>query len=251
MADQSKSARYCGSNFLVMRSNSRPAHEVALTFPATSLAADGCYKSQPGGSPGPCTVKTLTTLLGMMSLAMVSCDKKETVSQAPALPKKTSEFHPVSSSHSGAKPVSEPEIVRNAADASAAPPQVTPPPAIEAVPANPKPDQSALVQATEQLRQERLARMAKAREERAAQMSAAMTERYKQQDANGDGLLAKDEVSGRMQQRFTEADKNGDGFLDASEQQAMIQSVARRMSEGGGMRRGGNRGGGGMGNRGQ
>lgn len=86
--------------------------------------------------------------------------------------------------------------------------------------------------------------MAKAREERTAQMSAQLAERYKQQDANGDGLLAKDEVGDRMQQRFAQADTNGDGYLDAAEQQATIQSVAERMSEFGQGRRGGDRQGG-------
>jgi len=97
----------------------------------------------------------------------------------------------------------------------------------------------AMIQATEQLRQERLARMAKAREERVTQMTAQITERYKQQDANGDGLLSKNEVSDRTQQRFSQVDKNGDGYLDASEQQAMIEAFTQRASEGGGGRPGG------------
>jgi len=80
--------------------------------------------------------------------------------------------------------------------------------------------------------------MAKAREERAARFATRMTERYKQQDANGDGLLSKDEMGGRMRQRFAQVDKNADGYLDASEQQAMIQDVSRRMSEGGRGQRG-------------
>jgi Ca2+-binding EF-hand superfamily protein len=81
--------------------------------------------------------------------------------------------------------------------------------------------------------------MAKAREERVAQAATQISERFKQQDANGDGFLAKDEVSERMQRRFAEADKNSDGFLDATEQQTMVQATAQRMGEGGRQRRGG------------
>lgn len=186
-----------------------------------------------------------------MSLVIVSCDKEETVAQTPAVPKKTkSEFHPVSTK--SAAPKSEraldSDIAQVAVAAPVASPQpatIDPPPAIDPAPAAAKPDQSAIEQVTEQLRQERLARMAKAREERAVQMTAQMTERYKQQDANGDGLLSKDEVSERMQQRFAQYDKNGGGNIDASEQQALNQAAAQRMSEGGGGRRGGNNDGGG------
>ena len=55
-----------------------------------------------------------------------------------------------------------------------------------------------------------------------------MTTRLKERDANGDGLLVQNELSGGMQRGFTRADTNGDGSLDATEQQAMIQSIAER-----------------------
>ena len=188
-------------------------------------------------------MKANLALIGMLALALGACDKKEEVSRSAAPSKKKalgseqrpSSFKPIAPKPKAAvhpaialTPASEPEATS------------PPPPAIPPAPAQ---EPSATAQATEQLRQERLARMAKAREERAAQATVQLTTRFKEQDTNGDGFLAKDEVSGRMQRRFAEADKNSDGFLDATEQQAMIQASAQRMGDGGGQRRGAQGGG--------
>ena len=194
-------------------------------------------------------MKTNLALIGMLALALGSCDKKEEASQTGTLPRKKalgseqrpSSFKPVAPKP---KPAVQPETALT--PASRADPTSPPSPAIAPAPAH---EPSATEIATEQLRQERLARMAKAREERTAQATAQLTTQYKEQDANGDGFLAKDEVDGRMQRRFAEADKNSDGFLDATEQQAMIQATAQRMGDGGGQRRGGGNAGLGGGNR--
>jgi len=70
---------------------------------------------------------------------------------------------------------------------------------------------------------------------------AQLIERMMQQDANGDGKLAKDEVQGPFAERaFDRADTNKDGFIDRAELEAFAKS--------GGMRgQGGQRGQGGPG----
>lgn len=193
-------------------------------------------------------MKKNLTLIGMMALALAACDKKDEVTQTgPATNTRTSgsERHAPLPKPNTTKPqpAAEPEI----AEATAPTPEETPPaPAVvQAAPA-PATPLSTSGKTTDQLRDERLVRMAKAREDRIAQTTTQLTARFKQQDANGDGFLAKDEVDGRMQRRFTDADKNKDGFLDAAEQAAMIQSVAERAGDGGGQRRGGGRNGGGQ-----
>jgi hypothetical protein len=75
---------------------------------------------------------------------------------------------------------------------------------------------------------------------RFAELKVQMSSRFKEQDANGDGILTQNEVSERMQRGFTRADTNGDGSLDATEQEAMIQNFSNRVSEG---RQRGDRGG--------
>jgi hypothetical protein len=188
-------------------------------------------------------MKTKLVLIGVISLAFAACDQKENPVQA-ARPEtlktkssstehRTSTFKPVApKSAVEPKPAIQSEIAQ-AATAEPAEKTTSPPAAI------PPRELSEVEKHTEQLRTERLARMAKAREERVAQAATQISERFKQQDANGDGFLAKDEVSERMQRRFAEADKNSDGFLDATEQQTMVQATAQRMGEGGRQRRGG------------
>jgi type IV secretory pathway VirB10-like protein len=197
-------------------------------------------------------MKNNFTLIGMMALALAACDKKEEVTQkaAPPLNTRTS-----SAERHASSPKPKPPVETEIADAPAPAPEPEPEQAQSAPPAfAPAVVQAAPVPApasplstsgktTEQLRDERLARMEKAREDRIAQTTTQLTARFKQQDANGDGFLSKDEVDGRMQRRFADADKNKDGYLDATEQAAMIQSVADRAGDGG-QRRGGQNGGG-------
>jgi hypothetical protein len=198
-------------------------------------------------------MKNNFTLIGTMALALAACGKKEEVTQTATPPNTRTSG---SERHASSKPVApkpKPAMETEIAEAPAPEYEETQPaPAIpEAAPAvvqaapTPVAPLSASGKTTEQLRDERLARMAKAREDRITQTTTQLTARFKQQDANGDGFLAKDEVDGRMQRRFADADKNKDGFLDATEQAAMIQSVAERMGDGGGQRRGGGRNGGG------
>lgn len=192
-------------------------------------------------------MKSKLALIGVVSLTLAACDNKEEVTESakPAVPK-TKVDRPEQKS-TGFKPVAprpdrqiESEIAQIL---SVEPEQVSPPPTTAPVPATPPVNPSATEIATEKLRAERLVRMAKAREERVAQATAQITTRFKEQDTNGDGLLAKDEISDRMQRRFGDADKNADGYLDATEQQAMIHASAQRASEGGGQRRNGQGGG--------
>lgn len=194
-------------------------------------------------------MKSKLALIGVVSLTFAACDHKEEVTETakPGVPKtkvdrldqKTSGFKPLAPQ--SARPTDF-EVAQNLS----VEPQKTPPPLIDApppiaapAPATPPVNPSATEIATEKLRAERLERMARAREERVVQATAQITTRLKEQDTNGDGMLAKDEVSDRMQRRFGDADKNADGYLDANEQQAMIQASAQRASEGGGQRRNG------------
>ena len=193
-------------------------------------------------------MKTNLALIGMVALALGACDKKEEVSQTATQPKQKASGpnrRPSSSKPAASKPkpAIEPEIAQTPAEEPSEIQSSPSAPALahETPPAPAMP--SASGKTTDQLREERLARMAKAREERVAETTAQITTRFKEQDTNNDGFLAKEEVNGRMQRRFTEADKNNDGFLDATEQQTMIQATAQRMSEGGGQRRGGQDGG--------
>ncbi|WP_367873089.1 hypothetical protein [Luteolibacter sp. Populi] len=78
--------------------------------------------------------------------------------------------------------------------------------------------------------EQRDAYSAEQRAKRATQMAETMATRFKEQDANGDGLLAQGEVSERMQRGFTRADTNGDGSLDATEQQTLIKNMSERMT---------------------
>ena len=116
---------------------------------------------------------------------------------------------PVADSGSFTTPQSSP--VAPASQASADPAAATPP--------------TVLTQA------QRDAYSAEQRAKRATQMAETMATRFKEQDANGDGLLAQGEVSERMQRGFTRADTNGDGSLDATEQHALIKNMSERMSE--------------------
>ncbi len=57
----------------------------------------------------------------------------------------------------------------------------------------------------------------------------AMLERMRSWDADGDGLIVRDEVPEMMRERlFDRADTNEDGVIDADELDAMVQSMGRR-----------------------
>ena len=188
-------------------------------------------------------MKSKLALIGIVSLTLAACDKKEEVTESPkaAVPKtKVVRPKPSSTGFKAVTPKSAPPAEPGIAQTSTVEPdEVQPHPIAAPSPAAPPVTLSATGKTTEQLKAERLERMAKAREERTAQMTEQFTTRLREQDTNGDGLLAKDEMSDRMQRRFGESDKNSDGYLDASEQQAMIQAAAQRASEGGGQRRNG------------
>jgi hypothetical protein len=63
---------------------------------------------------------------------------------------------------------------------------------------------------------------------------AQMVERMMQQDANGDGKLAKDELPGPLAERiFERADTNKDGFVDKAELEAFAKAGGMRGGQGG------------------
>ena len=80
-------------------------------------------------------------------------------------------------------------------------------------------------------REEEQARREAQRADRVARMAEQFTARLKEMDANGDGFLAKDEISGPLERRFADADTNSDGFLDSTEQQAIFENLANRIGE--------------------
>lgn len=191
-------------------------------------------------------MKSNLALIALAALALSSCDKKEEVTQSakpsvtkpkPARPAKPAPLPEPTPPEPA--PSNTPEITQ----AAAAPEAPASPSTAAPETAAPQTAQSTTGKTTEQLRAERLERMAKAREERTAQMTAQLTTRFKEQDANGDGFLSKDEAGDRMQRYFGQADKNSDGFLDAAEQQAMIQTTSQRFSDAGRMGRNGQGGG--------
>lgn len=196
-------------------------------------------------------MKANVVLLGLFSLTLGACEKKQETAQLPKA--KSTELKPFAPTR---RPSSRPEprepdhtppaVIQQAEPAEA----VEPPTAATGDPVPATPATAGGAKTTEQLTAERRARMAAANAERTARITTQMQERLQTQDANGDGLLSKDEVGGPMQRRFAEADKNGDGFLDATEQQSMIQGVAQRFGERGeGRNNGGRRGPGGQGGR--
>ncbi|MCE2882894.1 MAG: hypothetical protein LW636_11140, partial [Planctomycetaceae bacterium] len=77
---------------------------------------------------------------------------------------------------------------------------------------------------------------------------AQFVERLMQQDANGDGKLAKDEMQGPMAERlFDRADANKDGFVDRAELEEMAKSGQMGRGQGGQGAQGGQAGRGGAG----
>lgn len=62
-----------------------------------------------------------------------------------------------------------------------------------------------------------------------AQFTRQFNKRMMELDANGDGLLTKDETLGQSQSRFDRMDSNGDGAADAGELEAFIEDMADGM----------------------
>ncbi|NNE01102.1 MAG: hypothetical protein HKN47_27620 [Pirellulaceae bacterium] len=57
---------------------------------------------------------------------------------------------------------------------------------------------------------------------------------FAEQDADSDGKLTGDEISGRMASRVAQIDKDGDGSISKEEMDASIQSMRERFGRGGG-----------------
>ena len=60
-----------------------------------------------------------------------------------------------------------------------------------------------------------------------------MLERLKEADANGDGMISKEEAPERMKQHFDRIDANGDGHLDLQELKQAIEARMKRPGRGG------------------
>ena len=183
-------------------------------------------------------MKTTPFRIGLLTLLLVGCDKEEpAASEAPKRPslaeRKEAKRKEIAARPPVAEPVEEelpappapPPAVQPEAPVAKAPPSTTPAPSEE----------------------ERQAQRAEAMAQRVAQMTEQFNTRMMERDANGDGLLTKDEMSGPMQRGFERMDGNGDGAIDATEREAMIKGMADRMSQ---FTRGMGRGPGGPGGRG-
>ncbi|HEY1120742.1 MAG TPA: hypothetical protein VGE67_04045 [Haloferula sp.] len=158
-------------------------------------------------------MKTKLPWMAAAAVLLAACnEKQEPTAAQPKLPQPSS-----SKRFTPDRPAAKPAPV--------APPiiQEAPTPTPAAPPAAPKPAPAPTLSAAE-----REAQRAAQRQQRIARVTEQMTTRLKERDANGDGLLTQNELSGGMQRGFTRADTNGDGSLDATEQQAMIQSMAER-----------------------
>lgn len=154
-----------------------------------------------------------------------SCEKSEEQAAVPDSKPKT--FRPLGSKRSAEreKEVAAAEETTEAVDVPAAPDAA-------AALASLAPQAPAAGSPGGPLTQEqRDAYKAQLQAKRFAELKVQMSSRFKEQDANGDGILTQNEVSERMQRGFTRADTNGDGSLDATEQEAMIQNFSNRASE--------------------
>jgi hypothetical protein len=87
-----------------------------------------------------------------------------------------------------------------------------------------------LPRSAEERAERREARESGEQAERVARITEQISIRLKEQDANGDGLLSKDEIPGPFAGGFDEVDTNKDGQLDEVEQAAMIQGLTEMMS---------------------
>ncbi|MEK7950637.1 hypothetical protein WKV53_09025 [Luteolibacter sp. Y139] len=189
-------------------------------------------------------MKTKLPWMVVTAVLLAACDEKqEPKAAAQPKPASTTKRFTPDKAAAATKPAPAPVPEPEAEPVDPAVAQETPPPA-----ATPAPQTTP--QAPTLTPEEAQAKRNEARQQRIARVAEQMTTRLKQQDANGDGLITQNELTGPMQRGFTRADTNKDGSLDATEQQAMVQSISERMANPDNRRdRGGfaGRGGGGFG----
>lgn len=170
----------------------------------------------------PAAMKTTPFCIGIMTLLLVACDKEQpAASQTPKRPslaeRKEAKRKEIAARPPVVEPVEEPlpppPVVKTPSPIAKAPPAA--PPSTTPAPS----------------REELEAKRAEALAKRVAQMTEEFNTRMTEQDANGDGLLTKDEMAGPMQRGFERLDSNGDGAIDATEREAMIKDMADRMSQ--------------------
>ena len=183
-----------------------------------------------------------TLLFVFIVIGMTACGSKDEEVAAPLdeIPKKKSHLSAIggqgASSPGSSPPVNrQREVSRSDSPETGEPGQVVSPRDLSR-------DLDALAR-HEEVRQEAArkraeeeARRAEQRAERVARMREQVASRMLEMDANGDGFLAKEEVSGPLERRFDDSDTSGDGYLDAAEREAMFETLAERINEG--MRRG-------------
>lgn len=167
-------------------------------------------------------MRTTPFRIGLLTLLLVGCDQEEpAASEAPKRPSLAERKEAKRKEIAARPPVEEP--VEEELPAPAAPPPAVQPeaPVAKAPPSTtPAPSE-----------EERQAQRAEAMAQRVAQMTEQFNNRMMENDANGDGLLTKDEMSGPMQRGFERMDSNGDGAIDATEREAMIKGMADRMAQ--------------------
>jgi hypothetical protein len=171
-------------------------------------------------------MKTTPFCIGLLTFLLVACDKERpAASEAPKRPSLAERKEAKRKEIAARPPVEEPveEVL---------PPPVTPPPSVQPqAPIAKTPPAVAPSATTAPSDEERQAQRAEAMAQRVAQMTEQINTRMMENDANGDGLLTKDEMAGPMQRGFERMDGNGDGAIDATEREAMIKGMADRMSQ--------------------
>ena len=171
-------------------------------------------------------MKTTPLCIGMITFLLVACDKEPpAASEAPKRPS-LAERKEAKRKEIAARPQAE-EPVEEELPAPVAPPPAVEPqaPVAKAPPA--APPSTVPAPSTE----ERDAKRAEEQAQRVAQMTEQFNTRMMERDANGDGLLTKDEMEGPMQRGFDRMDSNSDGAIDAAEREVMIKNMADRMSQ--------------------
>jgi hypothetical protein len=172
-------------------------------------------------------MKTWTVLAGALAVLVSACgdenENQEAGSDPPPRPGRSSTTSSVATRDREARPGPVRSVPADAPEVAARPP---------GQPAGPALSEAELEarRAAERARLEQAeARRAEQRQERVARLMEQIGTRLAENDADGDGFLTEEEISGPMARRFSDHDTNGDGLLDAGEQQAMLEKVAERM----------------------
>ena len=167
-------------------------------------------------------------LMSIITGALTSCAKDKQAQSATAEPAKPKTTLTALSSSKGSNPSGQSSRLRPAEELEQDPEVAA--------------RKAELQRLADQAREQAAERREEEQAERLARVSEQLGTRLQEMDANGDGFLAQDEVSGPLARRFEDNDTNGDGYLDATEQAAIFERLSERMSTAsGGLRRNGRR----------